>query len=292
MNIKFINTIISKQYITLLNCKDKAFLSISMGVLLLLLGWHCVYQLPVKNAIQPNIMPQLNLNACCNNELDDLQTSLKREEEQVWQEIEHALGIAKEQIIAIKKEQNWQKNYADEMKILIDKKHSDQSISRKNMELIEQMMHLCGLDPKKINIVSSNGFSPAATTDTTLFINEEKINALSPSVQKFILVHEMSHIINRDHSTRCILEDLQEDQKDNTHLEHAINHIKYFSETKADVFAILHGQEFAQGQIDFMEQCLKLHGNKPGRSHPSNGERLAMGQKLLAQLEQKNNARA
>ena len=278
--------------INLIKSKKNAFLGILLAALTFAISYY-IDQLPKKSIVQPNIIEHFDLTAFeQTSALQDFQTLLDNEETLVWHEIEQASGMSKKQIIAIKSEKSWQKNYAENIKNLKEKKHSDHKISQKNIELIKRMIHLCGLDSNKIEIVSSNGFSPAAATDIVLFVNPEKFDALSPNIQKFVLVHEMSHIINRDHSTRCILEDMQENQKDNERLEHAINHIKYFSETRADVFAILQGQEFAQGQIDFMEQCLKLHGNKPGRSHPSNGERLAMGQKLLAMIEHKNNSQA
>lgn len=254
----------------------------SIAIFIIALSF-AILHMQKNKSIEPNLVEQFNLAAFDQtSSLKDFQTSLDNEETLVWHEIERATGMSKEQILSIKKEADWQKNYAEDIKNLKEKKYSDQQISPKTMQFIKQMFDLCGLDSNKVEIVSSSGFSPAAATDIVLFINPEKFDALSPNIQKFVLVHEMSHIINQDHSTRCILEDMQENQKDNERLEPAINHIKYFSETKADTFAILHGQEFAQGQIDFMEQCLKLYGNKPGRSHPSNGERLAMGQKLVA----------
>jgi hypothetical protein len=272
------------------NLKRSSIICVALGMLLLAYG---IYQTQKNTSIEPNLNARIDLTAFeQTSALQDFQTLLDNEETLVWQEIERASGMSKKQIIALKSEKSWQKYYAEDIKNLKEKKQSDQTISPKTMQFIKQMFDLCGLDSNKVEIVSSNGFSPAAATDIVLFINPEKFDALSPNIQKFVLVHEMSHIINQDHSTRFILEDMQENQKDNERLEHAINHIKYFSETRADVFAILQGQEFAQGQIEFMEQCLKLHGNKPGRSHPSNGERLAMGQKLLALIEHKNNSQA
>ncbi len=284
MNLRILDIKLNKRIIASI-----AVLIIAISSLTL----HRIHQTQKNTSIEPNLNARIDLTAFeQTSALQDFQTLLDNEETLVWHEIEHASGMSKKQIIAIKSEKSWQKYYAEDIKNLKEKKHSDHKISQKNTELIKRMIHLCGLDSNNIEIVSSNGFSPAAATDIVLFVNPEKFDALSPNIQKFVLVHEMSHIINQDHSTRCILEDMQENQKDNERLEHAINHIKYFSETRADVFAILQGQEFAQGQIDFMEQCLKLHGNKPGRSHPSNGERLAMGQKLLALIEHKNNSQA
>jgi len=246
-----------------------------------------------NTAIQPHLVERFNLTAFTDsNSPEEYLAKINEEEKTIWQEIEQAIGITKEQFIAMKHEDEQRKIYDNDIQNLIEKRHSDTAVSQENIQFIHEMFNMCGIDAEKINIKSSNGFSPAAATDTTLLINEEKFSSLAPAMKKFVLVHEISHIINQDHSTICMLDDLKAEQKDTNQLENLLSQIKYLSEVKADVFAILHGQEFAEGQIDFMEQCMKLYGNKPGHSHPSSGERREMGQKLLAMMEQTRHERA
>ena len=108
MNLR-ISNMPSKQCAMPFFCKDKAFLSIVMGTLLPV-AWHCIYELPITNAIQPDIVQKLNLTSI-DNGLKDFQLSLQKEEEQIWQEIQQILGITKKQFMTMKNEKSWCKNY-------------------------------------------------------------------------------------------------------------------------------------------------------------------------------------
>jgi len=244
---------------------------------------------PLNKAIQPNLIDDLTVSTLADKEsLSAYLKSFDEQENTLWHEITNAITITKDEFIAIKNEQEWRSDYNESVQQMLGKKQSKQLISQKNIHLINEVLTSCGIDPKKITIKSSNAFSPAAATDSTLSINEEKFNALSPKMQKYILAHESSHIINQDHSTRCLIDELNDEQKNNNQLKKLIPQLNKFFEIKADIFAMLQGEEFAEGHIEFMELCIRLYGNKPGKNHPSNGERLEIGQHLLTMMQNKS----
>lgn len=244
------------------------------------------------NTLHTNLVNHFdNTTLANNNVFTHYLAKFDKQENDIWSKIKGITDISKDEFMAMKNEPEWRSSYNQNIQNMIEKKQSEKLISQKNIELINQILNSCGIDPEKINIVSSNSFSPVAATDTALFINEEKFNALSLKIQKFVLTHESSHIVHQDHSTRCILGDLNYEEN-NTQLEGLITQLTYFSEIKADIFAILKGQEITEGQIEFMKLCLKLYGNKPGRSHPSNGERLEIGHKLLAMIQNNDSNQA
>ncbi len=243
-----------------------------------------------NSTIQPNLVDRFNFSdfVDCTSPKEYL-TIVDKKDKSIWHAIESALGITQEQFIAMKNEDAWQEKYNAVMNDMASHYAQAKEISKENYQLATEILSLCGLDNKNIKIIAWDGPAPAASTDTLLLINQELFEPLSLEIKKFIIAHESSHIINKDHSTSCMLEDFNELQKDNSKtLSKVMNECSHFCEVRADIFATSHGIEFAQGHVLFAEHELKLLGNIVHPHYPSNGERLEIGQKLLAMIKQNN----
>ena len=104
----------------------------------------------------------------------------------------------------MKQEDAWHKKYNNAIQNMIDQSKGDQILSKDNIQYAEEMLSFCGLNPKKIAIVAWKGFAPAASTDNALLINQAEFDQYSREEKKFILVHEISHIINSPHVNRQV----------------------------------------------------------------------------------------
>ena len=159
-----------------------------------------------------------------------------------------------------------------------------------NLRTAKSIAKKCGILPREdcdTYITMEGPEFRRRVLDSNGNINQAEFDQYSREEKKFILVHEISHIINGDHSTSCMLEDFKEKQPDNTQLLKVMDRCSHFCEIRADIFSTSHGKEFAQGHVLFAQHELKSFGNKLRSDYPSNGERLEIGQKLLTIM--KNN---
>ena len=100
MNFKFLDT---KQI------NKIAVASIAVFTIALSLGIH---QIQKNKSIEPNLVERFNLAAFDqNNSPEQFLITLNKEDTTIWEEIEQAIGITKEQFIAMKQEDAWHKKY-------------------------------------------------------------------------------------------------------------------------------------------------------------------------------------
>jgi hypothetical protein len=269
--------------------QNKAFfLTMALGVLALVGLWFIEKNIATSHAIEPNIVERIQFNRILASETQEtILAELKNQEKQIWLTLEKILEITQEECNRLKS-QDWKKAYAKTEKALIKQYEHIQELSEENYKIACEVLTECGIDPTTIIITSWDHPSAAAATDGALFINEEIFIPLSDKVKRFALAHEISHMINKDYSTRFVIKKMARMKKiDSDELSHTLALLSQFTEGRADIIAVLRNQEYAQGQVEFMTAQLEKLGNVEYKEYPTNGLRLELGKKVLA-LHQAN----
>lgn len=201
------------------------------------------------------------------------QNKLKAHEHRVWQKL-NGIGITKKTCDALRDK------YADTQKPVISKK-----ISKKTVALIHDVLKFFNLDPQKIAIVDYQDPSPAATSNSTIYICEPLFNKLSEASQRFVIGHEIHHMMHGDSILCSCFHDLLDDNDPNlSSKNHPFNEHSRFREFRADIETAIASPEYAQGYIEFMKETIKLSGHNPGITHPKHTERLALAEKIYTAL--------
>lgn len=200
---------------------------------------------------------------------------LQELEQNAWK-ILNANGVTKDACMTIK--QKHYKNYLQELSALKNEcACANQYISESTRALFAAVLNDFGIDANSITLVARESISPAAATDTFFFVNEEMLNNYSPLAQKFIIGHELQHLIHKDHSTKFALIKIEVDVS-----PLAYNTLEHFFETRADTLTALKNEAYAQGKIEFMKRNLELYGDNKGITHPKTSLRLARAQEIVA----------
>lgn len=198
---------------------------------------------------------------------------LQELEQEAWDE----LGITKEECMKIKQEL-----YADYMQDLENIKNEyacEGIVSTPTCELVQSVVDDFGLDATNLELVPWDLESAAAATDTVFFINEEMLKQHSPEAQRFIIGHEIQHVIHQDHSTQFTLRTIGRELSISTD---SFNALSRFFETRADTLTALKNDDYAHGKIKCMQKNLELLGENAGLSHPKTSSRLQRGKQIVA----------
>ncbi len=245
---------------------------------------YCFFHiLETRLAIKPNLIQRLSFDHIFkSNSVKDILKALIKQEKSIWIVLEKILCKTKQECITLKQHNEWATEYKELEEKIITEHHTATPISQENYHLAHEVFNDFNVDAQSVTLVQSNSLSPASSTDTTLFINEELFNTMEPLVQEFILAHEISHIIMKDHSTDFVIAKLKELQNINSdELNQAINLLSQFIEARADILASLHNEEYTLGHILFMVDELSFSGNTPYDDYPLNTTRLDLGEKIL-----------
>jgi hypothetical protein len=139
-----------------------------------------------------------------------------------------------------------------------------------------------GVDPDTIRILPFNHKSPAAALATVIFINEELFKKLSPCAQKFVIAHELHHILYKDWLAQEALAAILKTDAYPQEKNNPVNELFRFHEYRADIYAALKNREYAQGYIEFITEMIKIMGENAGITHPKCSQRLALAHQILA----------
>jgi hypothetical protein len=215
---------------------------------------------------------------------------LKQEEAVVWKEIEAVFGITKQQCDELKAQ--WHDEYVALVDEMIKQQRAADKPTEENQALGTSILREFGLNPAVIEIVPWKEPVSGGSTDRTVFINEKRIASMPADVKKFLMGHEISHVLNKDHSTDFVLAKLRvmKNIPESAELTNALNNFSYFKELRADITAMLHGPDYIKGQIMYMEHQIKgaeaagdADSNDP--TYPSDKLRQTIGKQLQIALK-------
>jgi hypothetical protein len=204
--------------------------------------------------------------------------SLTDYENEVWKELE-SVGITKK---ACQKKQD---RSIQELRELTQQEHTQngkQEVAQETTRLVHAVLHDFGINPQSINIEGHDDPKHVAgSNEITIIINESLLKTLSPLAQKFVIGHELQHMIHADNSMKSIVHDYLEslanyDEHHKKRAKKAELALSRFCEWRADIKTALINDTYAQGYIEFMENRLEHIGDKGGSAstHPKCSERL------------------
>lgn len=194
---------------------------------------------------------------------------LKQEESEVWQ-------MLSEYQITPECVEKFAKQFPEYAK---PRRHG---LSEETIQLIFDIFHDFKIDKRTIALAQYNDpYCPAAVEHNTLFVDETLLKQYSKKAQRFIIAHEIQHIVHKD----VILGTFAEQQlpRNGTNdYNHPMNRLRRFQERRADYMAITKAPCYAEGQIEFLEHYLKEFGAGNGVAHPKATTRLAYAKDILA----------
>lgn len=200
---------------------------------------------------------------------------LEEQEKNIWKQLT-SLGCDYKTCMAKKNELALSKN--------IYTTASRQTVSLKTIDLINQVLDDFALDKGLITIKPWDNGSPAAATNNTLFINDKALKKFKKSTQKFIIGHELQHIIYEDYLIKWAQECVTKDKKiEQSSIAPLLDSYSRFTEERADIQTALKNSTYAQGFVDFMTILMHQEGDdyNPGTSHPKNSTRLQMASTIF-----------
>ncbi|MGE0206482.1 MAG: hypothetical protein AB7R69_01390 [Candidatus Babeliales bacterium] len=151
-------------------------------------------------------------------------------------------------------------------------------------QLVFDVAQKYNFNADKLSIVlqHSDQGSPASTNSAGQLLIEMNIFPTLPvSVQRFIIAHELHHILHNDfEETRALNKTLNQKHVSGK-AQALLDEYGRFQEKRADVAAALRGAEWAQGYLDFAHEGIKRCAQDPGISHPTYKERAALAQTII-----------
>ncbi|HEX2978086.1 MAG TPA: hypothetical protein VHO47_03125 [Candidatus Babeliales bacterium] len=166
---------------------------------------------------------------------------------------------------------------------------SSGTVSQETKDFALSILSSCGIDTKNILVVATDMESPAAATETVLYINEKLLKSYSKNVQHFILGHEAQHMIHKDYLNKWALTNVMKDKNvsyERDEVNDPSNCYSRFCEWRADVNSALKGKEFAEGYLEFVQSMVDEDYFNPGTTHPLDSERLALAKEIYSEVAQ------
>jgi hypothetical protein len=202
---------------------------------------------------------------------------LEQQEAALWQKL-NLIGITQKECEKIEK---ISANTLD-----CNEKSSGKSLSEKTFKVIFSVLKDLGIDPNTIRILSTNDHAAASALETVLFINEQLLNELSQPAQKFVIAHELFHIINKDALRTYSLSKLagKDPQELFRTIDNPVSEYFRFQEQRADTQAASINKDYAQGYVDLMHYLIAINLNSIA-IYPKNEDRLKVAQDILASYE-------
>jgi hypothetical protein len=161
------------------------------------------------------------------------------------------------------------------------------SASQKLRTLIRGILCEFSIDPRTITIVPYDGNEAAALTNF-IFVNEDKLKSYDEKTQRWIIAHEIIHLLKGDCLRTTILKILFEEKFKDP--EHVVNRMMRFEEMRADLLSSLNGKEYAEGCIGFLDKHIQegadLHSYA---THPEYSLRLKTAQQVYDKVYKSGN---
>ncbi len=194
-------------------------------------------------------------------------------EQQVWIKLEKC-GITKEKC------QNFLNNLSEKPRLKLPL--SEKPIPEYIRNIIYSVLPDFNVDRDMIKLQAYHYHSPAAAGHDTIFIDEQACSHYSELALRFLIGHELQHIIHNDyfmrHALRVLSGEADCDKKD---AEEAFAYYACFTEQRADFLAASKGKDYAQGLLEFSATCLEEDGDDEHVGYPKYSERLLMAQDIL-----------
>lgn len=199
---------------------------------------------------------------------------LEQQEMKIWQQLEKQ-GVSHSDC----------RQLAEKYRLMYQKEtppKATDKLSPKIKELIHTVCQDFEIDSSSFVIVPYRDQSPAAANETMLFVNQKEFNRLTPAAQRFVIGHELHHIMHHDDAFESALHQLAEKQKiDESKLDSPVNHYLRFREERADIETASKDAEYARGFQEFMQHIVRTDGENPGITHPKNSLRLLYAKDMV-----------
>lgn len=204
----------------------------------------------------------------------DWHTYIGDKEQALWQSFEQK-GLPYAQFAALK-----------DKKTVDRPSNAKQNVDAGIKELFYAIAQDFDVNPKTIALQKvSDGECEAWADKQTMVINEPLFLRLPHQAQRFVLAHELQHIIHNDHEDRYTFDTVM--QQANVSGDTALDlerQFYRFQEERADVLAALKNQEYAQAYECCMQNYLATIGETDNPEHPKMTDRKKLAQRIAADM--------
>ena len=198
---------------------------------------------------------------------------LAKELDTVWEGFEK-VGITKQRYEQAKQQHR-------ERYLRSDFPGGTKQVSQETTQFVRGILQELGLDPTKITIVGFNDISPAAATEKVIYVNEQEFNNYSKPAQRFVIGHEIQHILHKDNCSRYTLELICNSEVEKNQKDHPLCQYNRYKEKRADIKTATQSLEWAEGYVAFAKEWYKRAGDNPGITHPLNKDRIVLAQQIF-----------
>ena len=206
---------------------------------------------------------------------------LNKQGDVIWNELNQSYGVDKQR--CAQQEQTVAQQY--KRAALNERNNAPRtSLSPEIKQLVTNVLKDFGVNPRNIAIVPYKEKAYAAADSFTIFINESEMNTLSHEEQRFVIGHELGHMLYQDNLTEYALSSLMQAKKQQTKKDR--QKIARLHEMRADINALTKDIDYAQGGVNFFKRLLNDFGEGSGTSHPKASDRLEQSQLVLNLLKQ------
>jgi hypothetical protein len=204
-----------------------------------------------------------------------LTNSLEKREDDIWDLITTTTGITKEECTQLKNRQANECIKRVKRIAFLQKK----VLSKKTISLIEELLKQNEIDPISISLLEyNNPESAVAASISSLYINGALLEHYDEDMKKYVIQHEISHLIHEDPAMQYALERLLEKDALASQIKTAFSR---FCEERADIETFLCGIDFVKGGLTLLEQQANIYGkNTTSSTHPSFEERTLLAKKI------------
>lgn len=161
----------------------------------------------------------------------------------------------------------------------------DKSVALPIQELVIEILKEFKLNPNEIKIVSFDHPAPAASCQGAIFINEQRFLRHNPESQRFMIGHEIQHLLSNDSFKDFVINKLIEN-RDIAEKATILSNYSKIIEQIADNKTALTSPQWAQCYLQFMQESVAQDGNQTKTIHPQHSERLQIAQAIVNQINQ------
>lgn len=136
-------------------------------------------------------------------------------------------------------------------------------------------------DRLTISVNNNDAASPAYSTSSGLIIEMNLFKLMPETVQRFIVAHELQHILNNDTDSISIIKRSLGNKPMTAAQSKLFELYNKFQEKRADFNAALQGEQWAQGYLAFAKEGLKRCTSGAGNMHPSWSERAQWAEEMV-----------
>ncbi len=176
---------------------------------------------------------------------------LKQEEEALWKDVTTLTNVTFDACKTLRQE--FQEAHDKETAELKQQLSLGKEVAPHIREVIESVVRDLGCQP--LEIISCEYPVAAATHGPVVFVNEEIFNTMSTLAQKFVVAHEIIHILLQDDETRFVFKNKGFFTNDSS-LDYAMNKLYRFQELRADMLAALTNTDYARGYNEYVHNAL------------------------------------